>query len=143
VTASVVTAALAQGRALAESLMVDTVTITAKSTRNVMDPETGERVPVPGGVRYHGRGKIQARDVQERGAGGGAHEYVTIRQEIHIPVEAKDPGGLPAKIVAGDIVTMNDCPLDPSNVGRVFRVAAPQGKTWATAQRLQVDEIVG
>jgi hypothetical protein len=133
---------LAEGRALAESLMVDTLTINGKSTRNAINAD-GERIPVPGPVRYSGKGKIQARDVQERNAGGGAHDYVSIRQEIHIPVTAKDPEGEPAKIVAGDVVKMLDCPLDPSNVGRVFRVAAPQGKSLATAQRLQVDEIVG
>jgi hypothetical protein len=134
---------LAMFRADAESEMSDTLTIRAKSTLSVMNPETGVREPVPGAVQYVGKGKIQERDVQERDAQGGAHSFVSVRQEIHIPVEAKSPGGAVAKIVAGDVVTIEDCPNDPSNNGRIFRVAAPQGKSKATAQRLQVDEIVG
>ncbi len=134
---------LAMFRADAESEMSDAVTITAKSTRNVMNPETGIREPVPGPVQYSGKGKIQERDVQERNAGGGAHDYVSIRQEIHIPVGARNPSGEITKIYAGDVVRIDASPNDPSNVGRVFRVAAPQGKSKATAQRLQVDEIVG
>lgn len=132
-----------EGRRLAESLMVDTLTITAKSTLSVIDPATGVRTPVPGVTRYSGRGKIQERDVQERDAEGGAHSYVSVRQEVHIPAGLLEEDGEPLKIIPGDIITMNNCPNDPSNNGRVFRVAAPQGKTWATAQRLQVDEIVG
>ena len=134
---------LAMFRADAESEMSDTVTITAKSTRNVMNPDTGIREAVPGAVQYQGKAKIQERDVQERGAEGGAHEFVSIRQQIFIPVGAKNPAGKVTKIFAGDVVTIDASPHDPSNVGRVFRVAAPQGKSKATAQRLQVDEIVG
>ncbi len=134
---------IAEGRLLAETLMVDTITITAKSTRSVMNQQTGVREPVAGPVQYSGMGKVQERDVQERNAGGGAHDYVSIRQEIHIPVGARNPAGEITKIYAGDVVRIDACPLDPSNIGRVFRVAAPQGKTLATAQRLQVDEIVG
>lgn len=119
----------------AESLMVDTVTIRAESTTGSMDPETGEHTSTPGAVRYQGKGKFQDRQVQERGAESGAHEFITVRQEVHIPVGVK--------VLEGDVVTWDASPNDPSNVGRVFRVAAPQGKSWSTAQRVPVDEIVG
>jgi hypothetical protein len=48
-----------------------------------------------------------------------------------------------ARIEEGAVVEMTGCPNDPGSVGIRFRVQGPGMKTWATAQRLNVTEIVG
>jgi hypothetical protein len=128
---------LADGRAEAESLMADTCTIRAASTTGTWDENTGTYPEVPGSVLYQGKCKRQfERARQETIVAAGDHNAVIRITSLHIPVSAP-------RIEAGAVVVMTGCPNDPASVGSKFRVQGPGMKTWATAQRLNVLEVVG
>lgn len=131
--ADAVVPALAGFRAQAESLMVDTCTIT-RPGEPTTDPDTGE-VVTPAPVVYAGRCKVQAGAVQERTDDVGQSVQTTQRYAVHVPVGAYEPA-------VGDVVTITIATQDANLVGRRHRVTALLHKSLATAYRLAVDEEV-
>lgn len=139
--ASDVTAALFEGRALAESLMVDTCTVQA-ITGVTTDPLTGVDVPAyalvygPTIAPYFGKCKFQSSEIQEATPEAGGATFTVLRSRADFPVGSFLP-------VKDQIVTCVTSALDPLLPGRQFRILAPQaGKSQATAYRLAVEAVV-
>lgn len=124
---------LPQLQAQAESLMVDTCTITREGEGWVVDPDTGREVPAPPTTVYEGKCKVQTYEPHERTPDVGGSTEVIQRYHVHVPVTA-------GPFEVGDVVTITSGANDPTTSGRTFRVAGLHEKTWQTAQRLLVDE---
>lgn len=131
---SEVTAALLQGRELAESLMVDTCTI-RRVTGTVTDPLTGIDTPTLATV-YTGKCKVQTLDPQESNPDAGGHTYTIQRYRVDVPVGAYRP-------LVGDAPTIDTATLDEHLEGRTLRVVALLHKSMATAYRLAASDDAG
>lgn len=85
-------------------------------------------------TRFSSVCKVQARELQssERDAGGA--ERTLVRLSVHLPISA-------GAVETDDVLTITAAAYDPQLVGRVFRVLAPVGKSFATARRLEVEEV--
>lgn len=128
---------LARGRARAEELMTDTVTVTrVTGPPGPVDPDTGEREPAPTTTVYTGPGKVQTYEPHESARKSGEHIYIEQRYHLHLPISATEAD-------VGDSVTVTSSATDAQLVGREYRVAGEHAKTWATARRLLLDEITG
>jgi hypothetical protein len=100
------------------------------------DPDTGVVSPAYGDPVYSGRCKLQ----QMRGSfpstpEGGEHRWSVGPLEVHLPVAGT------AGVAVGHVVEVAES-FDPDNVGRVFRVRGGDRKTFATAVRFQVEEVL-
>lgn len=133
---------IADGRADAESLMLDDCKITRASGTTTLDPDTGlptadDPITIYGGTGTHDEDKckIQSSGVQAVTPDSGQHVYTIERPEIHLPVSATG-------VKVGDLVEITGSALDAANVGRKFTITGQFRKTLATAQRLPVEEIV-
>ena len=127
--------AILQGRAAAESIMVDSCTITRTTgPPGPMDPETGLPTPAPTTQVYAGKCRVQTYEPQESTPDSGGHTYSVQRYAIHVPV------GTNAAV--DDDIEITAAAMDPDLVGRHYVVTALLHKTFATAHRLAVDEIV-
>jgi len=121
-----------RGRRIAESLMLDTCTVT--STSRTIDQTTGAEI-VTSTQAYTGRCKIQSGATQESTPEAGGATFTVQRSEVHFPVGAFVPA-------IGQVITVTAATLDPLLIGRVFRVVALLHKSAATAYRLAVSEVV-
>lgn len=106
----------------------------AGSFSGPVDPETGLREFVPGPLRYQGPCKVQTYEPHESTPQSGQHLYSVQRYSLHIPV-----GAGPVKV--NDEVTVASMVLDPSGLDRKMRIAGLLHKSYASAQRLLLDEI--
>lgn len=121
--------ALHEGRALAESLMIDTCTVSRASG------EPNEVTGITPTVEvYSGPAKSQTYEAYEQTPESGGHSYTVQRYAAHFPVGSFTPQ-------VGDVIEWTSCPLDPSRVGTRERITAPFSKTLATAQRVFVDRV--
>lgn len=126
-----------RGRRKAESLMVDACTI-RPVTGETTDPETGVVTETYGDPVYTGSCKIQNQRLRyPETPSGGEHQFTTAVTEIHLPVTSD------AADVTVDHVVEITASFNPSNVGREFRVQTPDKKTFQTAIRLIVEEVLG
>lgn len=127
--------AVLQGRAAAEAIMRDSCTITRVTGEpGPINEETGEREPAPTTTVYSGKCRVQTYEPQESTPDSGAHTYTVQRYAIHVPV------GTPAQV--DDDITITASVMDPDLVGRRYVVTALLHKSFATANRLAVEEIV-
>lgn len=137
--------ALAEGRAAAEALMVDTCVIFRPGTPTT-DPDTGVVTPTLTQVYpdlswpedhpwVAGPCKIQSTEPQERTQDVGESEQTSLRLRVDLPVGSYRPA-------VGDVVTVLSSMNDPNLVGRRLRVVSLLHKSWATAYRLGVTEEV-
>lgn len=128
------TAALLRGRAKAESLMLDTCTIT-RVTGSSTNRETGVITPTTTTV-YTGICKVQ----HSQGVLGGSPKDIaeagrlTTRLELHLPASVTG-------VRADDRATITAAALDAELVGRVFVVRSSPHKSFLTARRLEVEEL--
>ena len=129
-----------RGRAAAERLMVASCEIRKPSTFGELAPDTGLRPETPGALVYgpgvaphFGRCKVQTYEAHESTPDSGGHQYSVQRYSVHIPAAAE--------VDVDDMVTITAAALDPNLVGRRYRIAGYLHKTFATANRLQVDEV--
>lgn len=130
-----VTAALPEMQAMAESLMVDTCTVRYPTGVTAQDPDTGAEVPVYAD-RLTSKCKVQARSLVVQAAEGGGRSVVTVRLELHMPV-----GSTPCE--PGDVAELTAVDPDSGTVlGRKLRIGGPVDKTFATAMRYEVTEVV-
>lgn len=127
--------AILQGRAAAEQLMVDACSITrVTGAPGPIDPDTGQRTPAPTETVYTGKCRVQTYEAHEATPDSGEHVYTLQRYFIHLPVAAT--------VDVDDQITVTAAVMDPNLVGRSYRVVALLHKTYATANRVAVDEIV-
>jgi len=126
VLAADILANLPKFQAEAESMMV-TPCLVRRPVGVTADPVTGADVPVyEAGSVYQGGCKLQSREGEVRSAEVGSSTSASVRWEIHVPVSA-------GPFQPGDVVEV---------LGRVFRVESPHVKSWQTAQRLPVSEVL-
>ena len=116
--------------------MSDTGIMRRSSGRPTQDPETGSESEAFDDV-FTSKAKIQARNLVAQTAEAGGRTSVTVRLELHLPTSAPD-------VQVGDVweVTALGSLSDLQLLGRKFRVTAPVAKSYATARRLEVEEIV-
>jgi len=123
--------ATARGRALAESLMQDTLRV---------EHPTGNTVRV-GGVTvpemvsvWTGLGKVQSHQAypSQPEVGGGTATVATF--EVHIPVDT------PVTVATDDVFVVV-ASRDPELVGMRFRARVDPAKTWRTARRYNCEAV--
>ncbi len=136
---------IAEARADAEALMIDTCTVEALGAP-VVDRTTGKST-VPRTVVYpdpawpdthrwaRGPCKVQAAQSQESTPEAGGHTSTEQRYRIDFPV-----GSFKAR--PGMVVTIRTAPADPLQEGTTYKIVAPFGKTLATAQRCYAEQEV-
>lgn len=115
--------------------MVDMCEIREPSTFGEMDPVTGLRQETPGAVAYAGKCKVQTFEAHESTPESGDHQYTVQRYSVHIPATVE--------VDVDHMITVTSAALDSNLVGRRYRVAGFLHKTFATANRLQVEEVTG
>lgn len=129
---------LASRQRRAERAMTDTVTVSwlDPAAEPVQDPNTGSET-VPPTVRFTSKCKVQARNLAARAEEVGGRTATTVTVELHLPISA------PA-VEVGDLceITAVGALSDVQLLGRTFRVVAPVAKSFATARRFDVEEIV-
>lgn len=125
--------ALARGRALAESLMVDTCSIRRPSGWTT-DDNTGERVPAWTAI-YAGKCKLQQTSTggAAKGQEPGEDYQLHTALELHIPISGDTPA-----LRVGDEITITAATYDPQLAGQVFLVRDLLDKSIATARRVGV-----
>lgn len=121
--------ALRSGRAAAERLMTDTCTL--QRPGDLIDDITGEAVM---DAVYTGRCKIQTYEGYEQNPTAGGAVLTVQRYRVDLPASVRAR--------PGDLVTITASPTDPHLVGKKYRVTAPFNKSYATASRCFVDEVV-
>jgi hypothetical protein len=116
--------------------MTDTVAITYATGDTPIDETTGSETPVYA-TRFTSKCKIQTRALQARQEEVGGRTATTVTVELHLPVSA-------GAVEVGDVaeITAVGALSDTHLLGRKFRVVAPVAKSFATARRLDVEEIV-
>ena len=130
-------AAVEAGRRSAESLMVDTFTLARPTgAAPAYKPDTQGEVE-PTDALGTSAGKLQSRNLVASEVEVGGRTAVTVRVELHLPVSA-------VALQTGDIAELTAAgPSTPASLLNTrWRVLAPVGKTWATAARYEVEEIV-
>lgn len=141
-----VSGALARGRVMAESLMVDVCEVHRPGSEGDRDPLTGE---VTMTLVYVGRAKSQTYEGYERSPEAGGHVYTVQRYRADFPVEAawvdpedEDTPQVPYVAQVGDVITWTGSAHSSALVGVRDQVAGPFVKSMSTAQRVFVDRIV-
>jgi len=124
---------IARGQRAAESLMVDTCTVKYQSGTS-FNGTTGLEEPTYT-TRFTSPCKVQARELQSSERDSGGHEATIVRMSVHLPMSA-------GAVSVDDIVTITASAHDAQLVGRTFRVLTPVGKSFATARRVEVEDVV-
>ena len=127
-----VLAQLTAGRALAESLMLDTCTVARRGTAST-NSSTGA-VTVSSTTLYSGKCRVQSAGLAAQTVEAAGRTATIERPTVHVPV-----GAFAAR--PGDVITITASATDATLVGRSYRVTATQLKTMATAYRLPVEEV--
>ena len=130
---SEVSAALGELRLHAESLMVDSCTITIPSP-GVWDEATGTYLGAKSQT-YAGPCRVQRSNASPRDVSAGEARWVLSEVIVSVPVEA------PAAPV-GAVVEIGECAFDPHLAGSSFAVLSHDGKTHGTARRYRCAEAV-
>lgn len=124
--------AIAEGRAEAEALMTDALTITRASSVPVTDPVTG-KVTFPAVTVYSGRGRVQANNLQDREVATAGTSYDVASFTVQVPYDTALRGD--------DEATVTASATDPHMVGRTFRIDTIPRKTHATMLRCGAEEV--
>lgn len=114
--------------------MIDSCVITRVTGEGVYDPETGTRGPAPTVMVYDGKCKLQTYEPHESAVESGDHVYTQQRYHLHLPIGA-------GPVAVDDTTELTASVADAQIVGRAYRIAGTHHKTFATAQRILVDEI--
>lgn len=131
-----------QAQQLAESLMVDEVTVTRPTGETQSDPETGVTTPIVETV-YKGKAKVQTAGGIASNAASFSGSQTSLGGEVqqwslylHFPINVAD-------LRKGDLVHI-DVSMNPSLIGRTLRLINLQSeKTHATSSRWNVKEVTG
>lgn len=122
-------AAVLAGRIEANSLMLDTCTITRPGTP-VTDLNNGDVTNTPTTV-YTGRCKVQSKDSATSNPEAGEHTFTVVSRQVHIPANAAD-------VQDGDVITITTSRLNVFTVGKQYRVSGFEPDSFDTAARLPV-----
>jgi hypothetical protein len=126
-------AAINDGRAAAEALMVDTCVIFMPAASSTFDPITGTNTAAPSSVVYQGPCRLQIQQPQPYTPDGGGHRFTVEQFILQLPVSAVTPPiGARVQVVSS---------FDDGNDARVFSVISTFRKSHATCQRLQMVEV--
>jgi hypothetical protein len=87
-------------------------------------------------VVYSGPCKVQQGGAQAGSPEAGEHAFIVQALQLHVPVSA-------GPIASGDVVVVTAAANDAQMDGRTYRVTGEHHKTWATAQRLPIEEVQG
>lgn len=126
--------ALARGRAAAEALMADAVTV-QHQTGETTDGETGAVTPAYSTV-YTGKAKIGQATPAASPTDVGEAAVFLGQLVLHLPVSA-------TAVQPDDLVTVTTSLLDPGLAGRTFRLRGPSHKSYLTARRYPMVEVTG
>ena len=132
--------ALPQFRAVAESLMIDTCTITRTGVSEpVFDPETGQYTDPARLTVYTGKCRIQVTSIiaNSTSSNAGERAYAVQGSELQLPVDGT------GDVSINDVAEITAAEFDDELVGRKFTVAARHEKSQATSRRLRVEEVTG
>lgn len=133
-TAPELAADLAEARAEAEALMVDTGELRGPDVRGALDPVTRQYAHTPGALKYSGKAKIQTSGMIGHAKDSAERAVMVSRLEVHLPMSA------PAAAV-DDVWTTTAAAHDPELAGLRLRVSSLVHKTFMTARRLAVEEV--
>lgn len=125
--------ALAQGRALAASLMESTCEIT-RAGEPVVDPDTGILTPSTT-VIYTGQCRLRFPYVRPQQLLADGQQLAKDRGILWLPVDGS------ADVRADDVATLTVNPLDPGQVGLRLRIEAQFVETHATSRRFPIEVI--
>lgn len=128
-----------EGRALAESLMTDTCTITRAGVgKGPWNESTGQYdSPAPTTV-YSGKCRVQIMSGIPASRPTTGDRSTTLQETVlQLPVTSTE------SIAVNDVATIVAAVSDASLVGRQFTVYARHEKSQATARRLRVIEVTG
>lgn len=125
--------AITLGRVNAEALMTDSLSLVRPTGEFVRDGD-GNTVPETVAV-WSGPGKVQSQQSypSQPEVGGGTVTLAVF--EVHIPVDAVVSPRV-------DDVFVVDASRDQALTGSRFRVRVDPSKTWRTARRYNVEEVV-
>lgn len=123
--------ALAQGRRAAESLMVDSCTVSRGSGEPVFNPETGQ-YETSGSTVYDGKCRIQSGGTQASNPEAGGAVFTVERVELQLPF------GTDLEIGDTTLITGS---VNPGLVGNRYRVTGLGEKTHATSSRYTVEVV--
>lgn len=126
---------LTAARAAAESLMLDTCTITRGAGEPVWNDETGTYTTPAGETLYQGPCKVQTYQAFESTPEAGEQRLTIQRYYVHVPVGA-------VKYQQGDRILVTASPYNPALAGSEFVVQGAHDKSLQTAHRLLVDEVL-
>lgn len=121
-----------EARADAEALMKDTCEIRRPSGSSV-DPETGEITPDYLPV-YSGKCRLQSNEGVSADRESGQSSLTVLSRSVHIPAAT-------VQVQDGDVVTMTASLFSPFLVNREFRVRGWSPESYASADRLPVEEV--
>jgi hypothetical protein len=125
-----------RARAAAEALMIDTVMVT-RQTGATTDTDTGVVTPIYSTV-YTGKCKVQQSSPASGTTEVGEAAVFLNQLQLHLPVTTTT-----ALVAPDDIGTLTTCVLDAGLVGKAFHLRAPLHKSFATARRFPMVEVVG
>jgi len=121
----------------AEGLMVDTCRITSPGGAPVFNNETGQYdQPEPVTV-YEGPCKLKVANVATQNPDAGERQWTVQRTELHLPVAGSEG------VRVAQTALMLTSQHDAASAGRRFRVSGLHHETYATARRLEVEEVTG
>ncbi|MFR9796142.1 DUF6093 family protein [Streptomyces sp. MS06] len=129
---------LARGRAAAEELMLDTITL-YRPGADVFDRDTGQTVPGPPAVIFYtGPARVRPAQLAVSQVQAGEQELHLRQYRITLPygTQLPDSGERPA---AGDVADVNASP-NPRLVGVRLWVQGAQYSATATAWRIIAEE---
>jgi hypothetical protein len=130
------TGVLPELRAQAESLMTDSCTVRRATGETAQNEDTGTVGPVYTD-QFSSKCKVQARALAALTAEAGGRTATTVRLELHLPLSA-------GAAEVGDVaeITAVGALSDVHLLGRKFTITAPVAKSFATARRYEVTEVV-
>lgn len=134
-------AEVAEDRALAEEQMIDTCRIRRHDANDrIWDEATGQYSGDTGEIVYEGKFRMQVRsDINANAVEAvvAEHEWTYRTATAQLPIAGT------AEVAPGCVLEWLTCPLDPSNVGRVYNLQADsKGKTHATHRRFRAKELL-
>jgi hypothetical protein len=113
--------------------MVDACTV-HRPGDSVTDYFSGQ-ITTPRTLVYEGPCKVQQTISQASNPTAGEHAFTVQDSRVDFPVTA-------GPLMVDDVVTLTSSVLDPQLAGRMFRIAELFHKSFATAQRTRVEEVV-
>jgi hypothetical protein len=131
-----ISATLAAGQQLAESLMVDEGKAERDTGDTAQNTTTGTIDNVYTTLFSDTPCKIQTRNVVSQASEAGGRTVITQRLELHLPVGS-------ANLKYGDLWTITAAGSGSrTRVGRKVKILGPADKTYQTAMRYEVEEML-